>query len=247
SGAEWEEPDGATTGRTKDASTTLTLVPAASIEQRPVSWLWENRIARGKLTLIAGDPGLGKSQIGLDLVARQSSGRLWPDAGVAPTGNSIISSAEDAANDTICPRLEIASADLSKIAILQSVTEGGSRRTFSLQKDLHQLTQAIGQIGNVTTILVGPITSYMGRLDGHRTTDVRAVLEPFDKFAEECNVAIVAITHPPKASQGKAIHSFTGSLAFVAAARLAFLCLEDPETDRSLLLAVKNNLGPKAP
>jgi putative DNA primase/helicase len=87
----------------------------------------------------------------------------------------------------------------------------------------------------------------MGRLDGHRTTDVRAVLEPFDKFAEECNVAILAITHPPKASQGKAIHSFTGSLAFVAAARLAFLCLEDLETDRSLLLAVKNNLGPKAP
>jgi hypothetical protein len=238
----WEEP-------TKEGAavvTALNLVLAASIEQRAVEWLWQNRIARGKLTLIAGDPGLGKSQIGLDIVARQSSSRPWPDAGIAPAGSSIILSAEDAANDTICPRLEVAGADLNKITIVQSVTEGGTRRTFSLQRDLHQLAQAITQIGNVTNILVDPITSYMGRLDGHRTTDVRAVLEPFDKFAEDCHVAILAITHPPKASQGKAIHSFTGSLAFVAAARLAFLCLEDPETDRSLLLAVKNNLGPAA-
>jgi AAA domain-containing protein/bifunctional DNA primase/polymerase-like protein len=225
----------------------LNLTEAASIEQRPVNWVWRDRIARGKLTLMTGEPGVGKSQIALDIVARQSAGRPWPNEGTAPLGNSIILSAEDAANDTICPRLEIAGADLRRITVLESVTEGGKRRTFSIQKDLHRLAQAISDIGNVTNVLVDPITSYMGMIDGHRTTDVRAVLEPFDKFAEDCNVAILAVTHPPKASQGKAIHNFTGSLAFVAAARLAFVCVEEPETDRSLLLAVKNNLGPKEP
>jgi hypothetical protein len=72
------------------------------------------------------------------------------------------------------------------------------------------------------------------------------VLEPVGAFAEHYQIAILGITHPPKAAQAKAINSFTGSLAFVAAARLAFIALKEPETGRSLLLAVKNNLGPKA-
>ena len=91
-----------------------------------------------------------------------------------------------------------------------------------------------------------PSGRYMGKIDSHRTTDVRAVLEPLDKFAETHNVAVLAITHPPKAVQAKALHAATGSLAFVAAARLAFLAIEEPETDRKLLLPVKNNLGPMA-
>ena len=76
---------------------------------------------------------------------------------------------------------------------------------------------------------------------------MRGVLEPLGRFADEVGVAVLAITHPPKAAQGSAINSFTGSLAFVAAARMAFIATEEPETERRLLLAVKNNLGSKAP
>ena len=92
------------------------------------------------------------------------------------------------------------------------------------------------------------ITSYMGsKIDSHRTTDVRAVLEPVGDFAREFNVSVLGITHPPKAYQANAIHAFTGSLAFVAASRLAFFVTSEAETKRRLLLSVKNNLGPKAP
>jgi putative DNA primase/helicase len=74
------------------------------------------------------------------------------------------------------------------------------------------------------------------------------VLEPLAACAEKFNVAVLAITHPPKATQAKALHAITGSLAFVAAARLVFIAVEEPETSsgRRLLLAVKNNLGPPA-
>ena len=101
----------------------------------------------------------------------------------------------------------------------------------------------IQEIGNVVLIVIDPITAYLGdKIDSHQTTAVRAILEPVSQFAEQQNIAILAITHPPKASQSKAMHSFTGSLAFVAAARIALLAVEEPETERRLLLGVKNNL-----
>ena len=172
---------------------------------------------------------------------------MWPDGNAPKIGNYLILSAEDAANDTICPRLEAAGADLSRVHVLQAVVEqNGSRRCFSLQRDLEALGHARISIGGVNAIMIDPITAYMGHTDSHRTTDVRSTLEPLDKFAEAYRVAILAITHPPKASTGKAIHSFTGSLAFVAAARIAFIAVEESETGRSLLLPVKNNLGPLA-
>jgi hypothetical protein len=100
-------------------------------------------------------------------------------------------------------------------------------------------------------IMIDPVTAYLGgKVDSHRTTDVRSILEPLDKFAERHKCAVVCITHPPKAAQSKAINSFTGSLAFVAAARVAFVAIDDPEdplADRQMLLPVKNNIGPMAP
>jgi putative DNA primase/helicase len=100
-------------------------------------------------------------------------------------------------------------------------------------------------------IMIDPVTAYLGgKVDSHRTTDVRSILEPLDKFAERHKCAVVCITHPPKAAQSKAINSFTGSLAFVAATRVAFVAIDDPEdplADRQMLLPVKNNIGPMAP
>lgn len=226
----------------------LEIIPADQVVQQPVIWNWKRRLAHGKITLIGGDPDTGKSMITADIIARSSTGALWPDGDSAPCGSCLILSAEDAASDTICPRLDLAGADLSKVLIIKSAHEqNGATRSFSLQRDLETLREKTAKIGDVVIAAIDPITAYMGdNVDSHRTTDVRAVMERLDKFAEETGIAIVAITHPPKAAQSKAINSFTGSLAFVAAARLAFVTVEEPETGRSLLLAVKNNLGPKA-
>jgi AAA domain len=156
-------------------------------------------------------------------------------------------SAEDSSSDTLRPRLEAAGACLDRIHVLRAAHIEGQRTTFDLAADLRPLGEHIDAIGDVALVLIDPITSYMGRIDSHRTTDVRRVLEPLADFAEKHNVAVVGISHPPKATQTKAIHAVTGSGAFVAAPRLVFIAMEELESQRSLLLAVKNNLGALAP
>lgn len=210
-----------------------------------IDWVWPSRLAARKLTLVAGDPGMGKSQMTIDVVARISTGAMWPDGcGAAPSGSTIILSAEDSVSDTLRPRLEAAGADLTRVHVLRAtIDRNGARRTFSLQGDLGLLGEKVKALGDVRLVVVDPITSYMGKVDSHRTSDVRAVLEPVAEFAERHNVSVLAVSHPPKATQAKAMHAITGSLAFVAAARLVFIAIEETDTDRRLLLPVKSNIG----
>jgi KaiC/GvpD/RAD55 family RecA-like ATPase len=236
-------------GQKKPKDAMLHFECMADIDSEPVEWIWPGYIARGKLTLVAGDPGIGKSQLATDIAARITKGAPFPNTGAGAVGSVLMLSAEDGASDTLRPRLEAANSDLAKVHVLRAVeADDGKQRTFSLQADLASLGEKVTAIGDVNLVIIDPITSYMGMIDGHRTTDVRAVLEPLAAFAERHNVAVLAISHPPKATQAKALHAVTGSLAFVAAARLVFLAIEEPETTtgRRLLLAVKNNLGPKA-
>jgi hypothetical protein len=225
----------------------LTYQRAADVTMKAVDWLWTGRVARGKVTLLAGDPGLAKSQMTLDIASRISNGDRWPDGGTVPLCSIIILSAEDAAADTIVPRLAAAGADLNRVHLLTAIQENGKRRTFNLEADIHRLREKKQALGDLKACIIDPITSYMGKIDGHRTTDVRAVLEPLAAFAEADNLAFLALSHPPKAAQAKAINNVTGSLAFVAAARIALLAINEPGTGRHLLLSVKNNVAPLAP
>jgi hypothetical protein len=225
------------------------LVCAADVQMRPIEWLWSNHLARGKLTILSGPSDLGKSQISIDWAARLSNGGEWPDGDGAPIGNAIILSSEDAIEDTIVPRLNGADAKLERVHLLSFVkTTDGADCTFSLQQDLQQLGEKIRAIGNVLLVIIDPVTSYMGsKIDSHRTTDVRAVLEPLSKFAEHHRVAVLLISHPQKAAATKALNAVTGSAAFVHAPRMSFICITDPDDKtRTLLLAGKNNIGLKA-
>ncbi len=242
-------------GRGPPLPAELTLVSMAEITPRPIAWLWPGRIARRKLTLITGDPDLGKSQIGIDSTARLTTGRPWPDeaGGSAVLSSCIILSAEDAADDTLHPRLEAAGADLARVHTIKSVVrhdhEGRAHLDLlSLKCDLEQLGEKIASIGDVSQIVVDPLNAYFGdQIDTHKTAPVRSVLARLDSFANTHEVAILGIMHPPKTvANSKAINAVTGSLAFAAAARMAFLVTTDPaDPERRLLLAIKNNLGAK--
>jgi putative DNA primase/helicase len=224
----------------------------ADIEAKPISWLWPGRIARGKVSILAGHPGLGKSQVTASMAAVITTGGLWPvDRTRAEPGNVVILSAEDEPEDTIRPRLEAAGADLSRVYILDAIRDGfnadGSEthRAFNLETDLGKLAAMLHQIGGAALIVIDPISAYLGGADSHKNAEVRALLAPLSALASQHAAAVVAVSHFNKASGSAALMRVTGSLAFVAAARAAWLVSADPDDEgRRLFLPMKNNVGP---
>jgi putative DNA primase/helicase len=230
-------------------STKLRTVCFADVEAKPINWLWPDKIARGKLTLISGDPGLGKSLITVALASVVSTGARWPvGGGRALVGSVILMSDEDSKADTIRPRLDAAGADCSKVhgmQMVQEITEDGEifNRGFSLASDIDRLAKRVEEIGDVALIQIDPISAYLGGTDSHKNADVRALLSPLSNLAEKFNVAVVVVTHLNKGS-GSAIYRSVGSIAFTAAARTAWVVTKDKDDhSRRLLLPVKNNIG----
>ncbi len=228
------------------------IVRLADVEPEPVAWLWPGRIALGKLTLIAGDPGLGKSFLTLDMAARVSRGTPWPDAldTAQPAGGVVLLSAEDDVADTIRPRLDAAGADVARIAALQAVRAVGgngreSSRSFDLSRDLPALEEAIRNVDGCRLVVIDPITAYLGGVDSHKNANIRGLLAPLAMLAATHRVAVVAVTHLNKSGGGPAIYRTMGSLAFAAAARAAWAVSKDrDDPKRRLLLPIKNNIAP---
>jgi putative DNA primase/helicase len=225
---------------------------AADIVPKRIDFLWPGRIAKGKHTAIAGEPGDGKSQLSVFVAATISTGGQWPcDEGRAPVGNVIILNAEDGADDTVVLRLIAAGADRKRVHIVSAVCQedGKGRRAFNLQADLALLEKKIAEIGDVALVIIDPISSYMGKTDSHKNAEVRGALEPLSEMAERLKVAILSITHFSKTGAGnnsKALHRFIGSIAFVGAPRAAFAVIEDADNEgRMLLLHAKNNMAGK--
>jgi hypothetical protein len=231
------------------------IVRLADVQPEPIQWLWENRIAVGKLTVLAGDPGLGKSFLTLDIASRVSTGSGWPDI---PNnrflpGGVVLLSAEDDVADTIRPRLDAAGANASRVIALQSVknidpgTGAEMDTTFSLAIDLPALEDAIGQVEDCRLVVIDPITAYTGTTDSHKNAEVRGLLAPLSELAAKLHVAIVAVTHLNKSAAGPAIYRTMGSLAFTAAARAVWGVVKDPQDpQRRLMLPVKNNIAQDA-
>ena len=224
------------------------------IMPQPIDWLWPGRIARGKITVVAGHPGTGKSQVTSAIVATVTRGGRWPVDGTrAPEGSAVILSAEDDAADTIIPRLIAADADVSRVHIVESVRAIAADGTpgirgVDLGRDIAALEALLESIGDVALIVIDPITAYLGRTDSHVNAEVRGLLMPLTQLAELYGAAIIAVTHLRKSAALEALLAVTGSLGFVAASRAAYLAVKDAsDLTRQLWLPLKNNLGPELP
>ena len=223
------------------------LVTMADVEPEEVHWLWPGRLALGKFTLLIGDPGLGKSFVTLDTLARISRGTPFPDGAATNVGHVVLLSAEDGLADTIRPRLDAMGADVSRVHALEAARDkAAGERWFSLSRDLEQLRQAV-EAKRARCVVIDPLSAYMGNgTDTYKDSAVRSIIAPLAKMAEEMGVAVVGIAHLTKSSDTRAIHRALGSVAFAAAARIVLAVCKDPQDeDRRFVASVKSNLGPE--
>jgi putative DNA primase/helicase len=222
----------------------------ADINPEPINWLWPEYIALGKITLIAGDPGLGKSLITSMLAAIVSKGYNWPlNGSSSPVGNIILLSAEDDPADTIRPRLDAAGADCNSIHIIKSVEEVDAdgnilNRMFSFKRDIVVLDECLSTLQNCKLVVIDPVSAYLDGTDGNSNSDLRGLFAPLAGLASKYKVAVVLIQHLNKGSGGNAIYRPMGSLAFIATARAAFIVTKDIDNPhRRLFMPAKNNIA----
>jgi AAA domain/Bifunctional DNA primase/polymerase, N-terminal len=210
------------------------IICSADIKIRAKHWLWEGHLLRGAVELLSGVPGLGKSQVQISYIACATAELPWPNGSPAiEPVNVIMVTAEDTLDQEVVPRLIAAGANLKRVFILKYIrTDPKTKRQFLLAEDIEQLETEMENVGDVGLISIDPITAYMGgKVDSHKATEVRSQLGPLKDFAERNDVAISAITHPAKNAGHKAIDHFIGSQAFVAAARIGHVCVEEMEQD----------------
>lgn len=216
-----------------------------------VEWLWPGRIPLRKLSLPSGDPGLGKSFVTIDMAARVTTGNAWPDkpGGLNPVGSVVLVSCEDGLADTVLPRLKAAGGDPSKVIALEGVDvvdKDGEMiaRPFNLADDLAVLEQVLIDNPDTRLVIIDPVGAYGGKTDTHKDNQVRAMLAPLGELAARYRVAVVMVAHLSKGKSSNPLYKSMGSIAYVAAARAAWLFFKDQgDPTRRLILLGKLNIA----
>jgi putative DNA primase/helicase len=224
------------------------VVALADVKPEPIRWLWRDRIPLGMFSLLAGQPGVGKTTIAMSITAIVTRGGTWPfSQDRALQGRVVILTAEDDPKYTLVPRLMAAGADLTRVIVVQSVMrpleDGHTVDTpLLLSEDMHQLHGVMEQYNDTRLMIFDPLSAYLGVKDSHRDADVRQVLGPLTELAGRHGVAVLGITHLSKNAANSAMARFMGSTGIIAASRAAFLATR--HEDELMLLPVKNNLAP---
>ena len=214
------------------------VICMADVKREEVSWFWRPYIARGKLTLLEGDPGVGKSHVALALAAGATRGGGPPGMDSRSAASVVILTAEDGLGDTVAPRLDGMDADARRIfAIDGPLTLDG--------KGFSEL-EAVIKAHRPVLVIVDPLVAYMGgEVDMHRANEVRAITARLADLAARYDCAIVAVRHLTKGGRDRAIYRGIGSIDLTAAARSVLLvgCDATDPTNRAVV-QTKSNLAP---
>lgn len=217
------------------------------IKLERLHWLWPNRIPLGKISLIVGDPGLGKSFLSLYMAAQVSTGRPWIDTvGSRKPASVLILTAEDDLADTVGVRLMAAGADLSRIHYINAIKSGDKKTgLYNLTRDFDILIKTVRDTPNLQLIIIDPISAYMEGKNENKNAEVREYMTPLCELAKLAGIAIVGISHLNKNQMNQSsAYRILGSIAFMAAVRAAWLVAVDPEDEtRRLLIPYKGNLS----
>ena len=223
------------------------LTCASSLTPEPVSWLWREWLALGKLHILAGAPGQGKTTIALACMATVTSGGRWPDGSRSPVGNVLMWSGEDDPADTLLPRLMAMGADLARVFFITGARIDNEVLAFDPARDMAQLLAEAVRIGDVRLLVVDPVVSAVAG-DSHKNTEVRRAMQPLVDLGAALGAAVLGISHFSKGGAGSdPAQRVVGSIAFTAVARVVLVAAkvksEDGE-ERRILARGKSNIGP---
>lgn len=228
--------------RPGDVESGVRLTSYAGIEPERVEWLWPERVPLGMLTLLVGDPGLGKSLLTCHLAAEVSRSG----------GDVVLSSAEDHAAATVRPRLEAAETDLARVHRADFITGEGLPRTLELPNDVDVLAARVEAV-KARLLVIDPLTAHLPEsVNSWRDQSVRRALAPLHQLAEENGCAVIVVAHLNKATGADPLYRTGGSIAIPAAVRSALLLARDPEDpegdrgNRRVLAHHKCNVAPLA-
>ena len=225
----------------------------SDIKSEKLDWLWEKRIPRGKLTILDGDPGLGKSLLTLDLAARVTTGRAMPGGTTGVRGSVALIAPEDGVADTIKPRIEAAGGDPSRIQLFNFVKTTDSRTgetdlyPFTLSDHLNHLVIAIGQRPPIL-LIIDPLMAVLGtRISASHDQQLRKAFWFLATMAERANCAVLIVRHLNKGGSENPLYRGSGSIGIIARVRAGLLVVQHPsDENRRLLVSIKNNLSEKA-
>ena len=217
----------------------LNIINMADVEAVAVKWLWKPYIPLGKITIIQGDPGEGKTTLALSIAAALTQGEMLPNEteSQAPM-NVIYQTAEDGLADTIKPRLEAVNADCTKVLVIDE-----SKEELSMTDE--RIEKAIQQTG-AKLIILDPIQAYIGaNVDMHRANEIRPVMSKPGRIAEEYGCAVVLIGHMNKAAGQKSSYRGLGSIDITAVARSVLIVgkMRDSPSKR-IMTQAKSSLAP---
>ena len=218
----------------------LKIISLSEIKTEEVKWLWYPYIPFGKVTIVQGDPGEGKTTFVLSVIAALTRGEALPECETGlPPMNVIYQTAEDGLADTIKPRLEAVGADCTRV---QTIDDSKSMLTLTDQR----LEEAIHST-DAGLLVLDPLQVYLGSgVDMHRANEIRPIMKKLSTVAERTGCAVVLIGHMNKASGMKSGYRGLGSIDFTAAARSILVAgrIQDEPTVR-VIAQSKNSLAPE--
>lgn len=223
----------------------IDLVCFDDVEHKVIKWLWYPYIPLGRLTLVVGDPGVGKSFLTLDWVSRVSNGEPFPFYNEETKKDEIIPSkvifqnGEDGIEDTIKERLIMCNANQKNIFIINEV----DNPLFNLN-DIERFEKALKE-QKPKLIIIDPLQRYLGNVSMNSANEVRQLLAPIGNLAIKYECAIILVMHRNKSSQSDDIYRALGSIDFVGIARSMLSVIIDESTGQKTIVHTKSSLGKK--
>lgn len=227
------------------AASEISCIDLSTIKPQKVDWLWHPYIPRGMVSMLIGHPGVGKSTMLIDIVARVSTTGVMPDGQIIPTCKVGIGMVEDDLTRVTVPRLLAAGANLDNIKSLDGITKPNSSSVMPIKLPQHadRIKEFIEQHG-IGLLVLDPITAYMGGSDNNAQQDVRDALQPLSKIAHQTNCAIYLTNHTSKGwKEQDAAFIGLGSVAFTAVSRVQTLLMREVDGDSRVLWITKSNIG----